>query len=115
MGRPPVIPAEEKISILLSILSREMSLAEAGRRENVSGQSIGRWKSELLEVGKVTLVAGKTGPPSREEPLKAAVSEFREALGESAVEISIWRKGAEVRLGRSRSSRYCRISWPCRV
>jgi transposase len=45
MGRPPVIPAERKTRIVLSVLAGEMSIAEAARREKVSEQSIGRlWK-----------------------------------------------------------------------
>jgi len=65
MGRPPVIPSEKKIRIVLSILAGEISLAEATRREKVSEQSIGRWKAEFLEGGKAALVAGKTGPSIR--------------------------------------------------
>lgn len=61
MGRPPVNAAEKKIRIVLSILAGEMSVAEAARREKVSEQSIGRWKSEFLEGGKAALVAGRTG------------------------------------------------------
>jgi transposase len=105
MGRPPVIPAEKKIRIVLSILAGEMSLAEAARREKVSEQSIGRWKSEFLEGGKAALVAGKTGPSSREEQLEAEVSELTQALGEAAVEIRVWKKSAEGHLGPSRTSR----------
>ena len=51
MGRPPVIPPEKKIRIVLSILAGEISLAEAAHREKVSEQSIGRWKAEFLEGG----------------------------------------------------------------
>jgi transposase len=76
MGRPPVIPSEKKIRIVLSILAGEMSLAEAARREKVSEQSIGRWKAEFLEGGNAALVAGKTGPSSREEQLEAEVAEL---------------------------------------
>jgi len=72
MGRPAVIPSEKKIWIVLSILSGEIGLAEAARREKVSEQSIGRWKAEFLEGGKAALVAGKTGPSSREEQLEGS-------------------------------------------
>ena len=61
MGRPPVIPAEKKIRIVLSILAGEMSLAEAARREKVSEQSIGRWNVDFLEVSNGALIAGKGG------------------------------------------------------
>jgi len=105
MGRPPVIPSEKKIRIVLSILAGEISLAEAARREKVSKQSIGRWKAEFLEGGKAALVAGKTGPSSREERLESEVAELTQALGEAAVEIRVWKKSAEGRLGPLRTSR----------
>ena len=49
MGRPPVIPVEQKARIVLSVLAGELTIAEAARREKVSEQSIGRWKAEFLE------------------------------------------------------------------
>jgi transposase len=62
MGRPPSIPAEKKTRIVLSVLASEMTIAEAARRQQVSEQSIGRWKADLLEAGKTALAAGKSGP-----------------------------------------------------
>ena len=79
-------------------------IAEAARRE-VSEQSIGRWKAEFLEAGKTALAAGKTGPSSREAQLEAEVAELTQALGEAAVEIRVWKKSAEGRLGPSPTSR----------
>src|SRR5215203_2408282 len=75
MGRPPTIPPEKKTRIVLAILAGEMSIADAARREKVSEQSIGRWKAEFLEAGKTALVAGRSGPSSREEQLEAEVAE----------------------------------------
>lgn len=105
MSRPPTIPAEKKIRIVLSVLQGEVSVAEAARREKVSEQAIGNWKRQFLEAGKTSLVAGKTGPLSREEQLEAEVAELTQALGEAAVEIRVWKKSAEGRLGPSRTSR----------
>ena len=105
MSRPPVIPAEKKIRIVLSILAGEITIAEAARKEKVSEQSIGRWKAEFLEAGKTALIVGKTGPSSREQQLEAEVTELTQALGEAAVEIRVWKKSAEGRLGPSRTSR----------
>ena len=115
MGRPPSIPAEKKTRIVLSVLAGEMSIAEAARKEKVSEQSIGRWKAEFLEAGKTALVAGRSGPSSREEQLEAEVAELTQALGEAhlearvlgeaAVELRVWKKSAEGRLGPSRTSR----------
>ncbi len=87
MGRPPAIPPEKKIRIVLSILAGEMSLAESARREKVSELSIGRWKAEFLEGGKTALFVGKTDPSSREEQFASEVAELTQALGEAAVEI----------------------------
>jgi transposase len=105
MSRPPVIQVEEKIRIVLSIIAGEVSIAEAARKEKVSEQSIGRWKAEFPEAGKSALIAGKTGPSSREEQLEAEVADLTQALGEAAVEIRVWKKSAGGRLGPSRTSR----------
>ena len=59
----------------------------------------------FLEAGKSGLVAGKTGPSTREQQLEAGVSELTQALGEAAVELRVWKKSAEGRLGPSRTSR----------
>ena len=105
MSRPPVVPAEKKIRIVLAVLAGEVSIAEAARKEKVSEQSIGRWKADFLEGGKTALTAGKTGRSTREQQLEAEVTELTQALGEAAVEIRVWKKSAEGRLGPSRTSR----------
>lgn len=48
--------------------SGEMTIAEAARRNKASEQSIGRWKSQLLEGGPAGIVdGGETGrPPARQ-------------------------------------------------
>ena len=105
MGRPPMIPPEKKTRIVLAILAGEMSIAETARKERVSEQSIGRWKAEFIEAGRTALVAGRSGPSSREEQLEAEVVELTQALGEAHVELRVWKKSAEGRLGPSRTSR----------
>lgn len=105
MGRPPVIPAEKKTRIVLSILAGELSIAEAARKEKVSEQSIGRWKADFLEAGKTALAAGRSGPSTREAQLEAEIVELTTALGEAHLEARVWKKSAEGRLGPSRTSR----------
>lgn len=105
MSRPPQIPVEKKTRVVLSVLAGEMTIAEAARREQVSEQSIGRWKADFLEAGKTGLAAGKSGPSTREQQLEAEVEDLTQALGEAAVEIRVWKKSAEGRLGPSRTSR----------
>ena len=105
MGRPPVIPAEKKTRIVLSVLAGEVSIAEAARKEKVSEQSIGRWKADFLEAGRTAMASGRTGPSTREEQLEAEVAELTTALGEAQLQARVWKKSAEGRLGPSRTSR----------
>lgn len=105
MGRPPQIPAEKKTRIVLAVLAGELSIAEAARKEMVSEQSIGRWKADFLEAGKSALTSGRSGPSTRAAQLEAEVTELTQALGEAAVEIRVWKKSAEGRLGPSRTLR----------
>jgi len=105
VGRPPVIPAEQKTRIVLSVLAGEVSIAEAARKEKVSEQSIGRWKADFLEAGRTALASGRTGPSTREEQLEAEVTELTTALGEAHLQARVWKKSAEGRLGPSRTSR----------
>ena len=62
MGRPPVMPVETKTRIVLSVLAREVSIAEAARKEKVSEQSIGRWKADLLQAGRARWPRAEQGP-----------------------------------------------------
>lgn len=105
MSRPPTIPTEKKLRVVLSILQNEITVAEAARREKVSEQSIGNWKRQFIEGGRAGLEAGKSKPSSREQQLEDEVAELTQALGEAAVEIRVWKKSAEHRLGPSRTSR----------
>lgn len=106
MSRPPVFASEDKIRIVLSVLAGELTIAEAARRNKISETSIGKWKQQFLEAGKLGLAAGGGArPSSREQQLEAEVEELTKALGEAAVEIRVWKKSAEGRLGPSRISR----------
>ena len=105
MARPPVFPAEEKVRIVLSILAGEISVAGAARRAKVSEQSIGNWKRQFLEGGKSALTARKPEPSTRAQQLEAEVTELTQALREATVELRVWKKSAEGRLGPSRTSR----------
>ncbi|WP_460431806.1 transposase, partial [Amycolatopsis echigonensis] len=105
MSRPPVFPVEDKIRIVLSVLSGEMTIAEAARRNKVSEQSVSRWKAQFLEGGRAGVAeGGKAGPSSREEQLQAQIDELTTALGEAHVELRVWKRSAE-RLAPSRTSR----------
>jgi len=100
------MPVEDKIRIVLSVLSGEMTVAEAARRNKVSEQSVGTWKKLFLESGRAGLAAGGgQRSSSREEQLEAEIEELTTALGEAHVQLRVWKKSAEHRLAPSRTSR----------
>ncbi|WP_030464743.1 helix-turn-helix domain-containing protein [Kitasatospora sp. NRRL B-11411] len=105
MARPAAVPPEEKVRIVLSILAGEMTVAEAARRAKVSEQSIGNWKRQFLESGRAGLASGKSGPSSREQQLQSQIADLTQALGDAAVELRVWKKSAEGRLGPSKTLR----------
>ncbi len=106
MARPVVLSVEDKFRLVFSVISGEMSIAEAARRSKVSEQSIGNWKRQFLEGGKQGLAdGGRPGSNPQVQRLEAEVEELKAALGEAHVELRVWKKSAEYRLGPTRSSR----------
>jgi transposase len=105
MARPTVLPVEEKVRVVLAVLAGEMTVAAAARQAKVSEQSVGNWKRQFIETGRAGLAASSGRPTSREQQLEAEVADLTTALGEAAVELRVWKKSAEGRLGPSRTSR----------
>jgi len=106
MSRPPVFSVDDKFRLVLSVISGEMTIVEAARRGKASEQSISRWKQQFLEGGKAGLAeSGPVGPNARERQLLGEVEELKAALGEAHVELRVWKRSAEHRLGPTRSSR----------
>jgi transposase len=94
MARPPVHPVETKLKIVLSVLGREMTAAEAARRHGISETSIGKWKDQFLAGGRAGLEApARRGPSGREARLEAQVDELTRALGEAHVELRVLKRG----------------------
>ena len=58
MARPVVLSVEDKFRLVCSVISGEVSVAEAACRSKVSEQSIGNWKRQFLEGGKQGLADG---------------------------------------------------------
>ena len=106
MARPPVFSVEDKFRLVLSVISGEMTTAEAARRGKASEQSISTWKRQFLEGGKEGLAdSGRLQPSQRERALVEENEELKAALGEAHVELRVWKKSAEYRLGPTRSSK----------
>ena len=83
-----------------------MSVAEAARRGKASEQSISTWKRQFFEGGKAGLVeGGKPGVNPRERALLEENEQLKAALGEAHVELRVWKRSAEYRLGPTRTSR----------
>jgi transposase len=93
MARPAVISVEGKFR--LSVVSGEMTVAEAARRSKVSEQSIGNWKRQFLEGGKQGLAdGGRPGSSPQVQRLEDEVEDLKTALGEAHVELRAWKKSA---------------------
>ncbi len=106
MARPVVISLEVKYRLVLSVVSGEMSVAEAARRGKASEQSISNWKRQFLEGGKQGLAdGGRPGSSPQLQRLEAELEDLKAALGEAHVELRVWKKSAEGRLGPTRTSR----------
>lgn len=95
MARPSKKTVEQKLRIVLSVLSGEVSAAEAARRSGVSEQSVFNWKRAFLDGGRQGLETGQGRKSSRDVALEAEIEELKAALGEAHVELRVWRKGAE--------------------
>lgn len=94
MARPSSHSVETKLKIVLSVMGREMTMAEASRRHGISETSIGKWKDQFLAGGKAGLAQGaQRGPTGRERQLEARLGEVTQALGEAHVELRVLKRG----------------------
>jgi transposase len=97
MSRPAVHSVETKLKVVLSVLSREMTAAEAARRQGISETSIGKWKDQFLAGGKAGLEAKeRRGATGRERALEAQLDDVTRALGEAHVELRLLKRGGPV-------------------
>lgn len=97
MSRPPVMPAAEKLKIVLGVLSGDQTIAEAARRAGVSEQSVGNWKRQFLEGGRTGLEGGMSRNAQRERDLLSEITELKAALGEAYVQLRVRRQSGEYR------------------
>lgn len=105
MSRPPAMPAEEKLKLVLSVLAGERSIAAAARQAQVSEQSVGNWKRQFIEGGLVALEGSGSRNAERERELLTEIAELKTALGEAYVEMRVRRKVADYRVVPSQPSR----------
>jgi transposase-like protein len=83
MDGRPVISPERKIRIVMSVLAREVTIADAARREKVAEQSISRWKADFVRAGQFALSSGRSGPSRAASPRRWARPLWRYESGRS--------------------------------
>ena len=86
---------EEKLRVVLSVLRGEQSAVDAGRRVGVSEQTVHNWEKLVLDSGRDGLARGRRRCSARESELEAENEELKAALGESHVQLRVWKRGAE--------------------
>jgi transposase len=93
MGKPLKWTVDQKLPLVLSILRGEGSVAEIGRRHQVSDATLAKWRDAFLAGGAAALANGsRRGQPSREADLETELEEVKAALGEAHAELRVWRK-----------------------
>jgi transposase len=106
MGRPPALPVEDKLRIVLAVVSGRSTISRAAREHQISETSVCNWRRQFLEAGRAGLSDGfSLQRLAREAELKAENEALRVALREAAVQARVWKMSAEHRLGPSQTSR----------
>jgi transposase len=49
------LPVEERMRVVLAVLSGELTIAEAARRHGTTGKTVGEWRDRFLEAGQAGL------------------------------------------------------------
>jgi transposase-like protein len=83
---------EEKVGIVLAVLSERQSVAEVSRQHGVNENQIYRWKEQFLVAGRQGLNGAKA--QTVDQRLDAENSQLKKLLGEKALEIEILKKAA---------------------
>lgn len=96
----PQLPIEDKVRVVLAVLSGELTSAEAARRHGVSATAVAKWRDRFIECGRAGLDNGLPGPAGQagsqtERRLRAETEQLKLALAEATVQLRIWQKGAQ--------------------
>jgi transposase len=93
------VPVEERVRVVLSVLGRQVTMAEAARRHGVADATVAKWRDRFVEAGRASLADGIPGPGTAqaiaERRLRAENEQLKLALAEQMVQLRIWQKGAE--------------------
>ncbi|MEV1010929.1 transposase [Streptomyces sp. NPDC049881] len=92
MGRRPALPVEDKVDIVLGVLSGSVSAAEAARRNSLSGQTISVWKRTFVDGGRASLAGARCAPADDVLRLTRELEQLRAALGAAEAELGRLRR-----------------------
>lgn len=107
VGRPPVLPTEKKLALILKVVSGDLTAVEAAREAKVSEQSVSNWRRQFIEGGRNGL-AGEGRRDSEDAALIAELTKENAALkrviGELYVELRKYGRSAPGRVPLPRSN-----------
>ncbi len=55
------LPVEQRVTLVMSVLTGEMTLAEASRRHGVAPETVNRWRNRFIEAGRSAMEDGLPG------------------------------------------------------
>lgn len=105
MPRPPALPPQQKVKLVLAVLAKEKTIAEAARQAQVSEQSVANWRKQFIDGGVSSLHGTAVSRSTdREQELLSQVRQLKAALGEAYVELIAVRRAGGFRRLPSRTS-----------
>lgn len=82
--------AEQKLTIVLTALKEQATVAELSRQHGVAESLIHKWKSQFLEHGKTAFKHDNAKTPDR--ALEAENEQLKKVLGQKVLENEILKK-----------------------
>ena len=81
---------EQKLTIVMSALNEQQSVAELSREHGVNENQIYRWKEQFIESGRQGLNGSRV--QSVDQRLEAENEQLKKLLGQQALELDIVKK-----------------------
>lgn len=82
--------AEQKLTVVLTVLKEQSTVAEVSRQYGAAESLIHKWKAQFLEHGKTAFKHGNAKTPDK--ALEAENEQLKKVLGEKVLENEILKK-----------------------
>jgi len=94
MGQKSKLSTEQRMQLVLRMLSKEKPAAPIARRAGVAEQTLHRWRDEFMQGGKQALDARGTKAEQAKamERLKSQVAERDQVIGELTIANRVLKK-----------------------